>query len=60
MNSQGVSVDSDKIQKVRDWPVPQNAEQLRSVLGLAGYYRRFVLNVSRLAAPLHALVPPRK
>ena len=58
VNSQGISVDSDKIEKIENWPVPQNAEELRSFLGLAGYYRRFVGNFSRLAAPLHALVPP--
>lgn len=53
----GVAVDNDKIQRIKDWPVPQTAAHLRSFLGLAGYYRRFVRSFSKMAAPLHALVP---
>ena len=38
-----------------DCPVPKNAEQLRSVLGMAKYYRKFVQNMSAIAGPLYAL-----
>ena len=48
----GVAVDPVKIEAVRDWPRPKNATDVRSFLGLAGYYRRFVEGFSKLAMPL--------
>jgi hypothetical protein len=47
-----VSFDTDKIAVVRDWPLPRNSTELRSFLGLANYFRRFVKDYSRVAAPL--------
>ncbi|WVZ93548.1 hypothetical protein U9M48_039519 [Paspalum notatum var. saurae] len=52
---QGIEVDSSKIDAIREWPTPTTITQIRSFLGLAGFYRRFVPNFSSIAAPLHEL-----
>ena len=52
---EGLSVDPHKVDAVRDWPVPKDVTQVRSFLGLAGYYRRFLANYSRVALPLTEL-----
>ncbi|XP_058202900.1 uncharacterized protein LOC131317359 [Rhododendron vialii] len=51
----GVSVDPEKIQSVMNWHRPKNVFEIHSFLGLAGYYCRFVLDFSRLAAPMTRL-----
>ena len=51
----GLRVMEDKIEAVRDWPVPTTLRELRAFLGLAGYYRRFVRGFSEIALPLTEL-----
>ena len=51
----GVSVDPEKIESVMGWQRPKSVFEIRSFLGLAGYYRRFVEDFSRLAAPMTKL-----
>ncbi|WVZ93098.1 hypothetical protein U9M48_039107 [Paspalum notatum var. saurae] len=52
----GTSVDPSKIKALQDWVAPQNVSEIRSFLGLAGYYRRFVKNFSKIAQPLSKLL----
>ena len=52
---EGLRVMEDKIDAVRDWPVPTTIRELRAFLGLAGYYRRFVRRFSEIALPLTEL-----
>ena len=52
---EGLRVMADKVKSVQEWPTPRNASEVRSFLGLAGYYRRFIQGFSRIAVPLHDL-----
>ena len=51
----GVHVDDCKINAIKTCPQPTNLQQVRSFLGLAGFYHRFVKEFSTIASPLHAL-----
>jgi hypothetical protein len=56
ISSEGISVDTSKVQDVLDWKPPRTVHQVRSFLGLAGYYRRFILNFSKIAKPITDLL----
>jgi hypothetical protein len=56
ISSKGISVDPNKVQEVMDWKPPTSVHQIRSFLGLAGYYCRFIPDFSRIAKPMTELL----
>ena len=55
INANGVTMDPAKVKAVADWPQPTTPKQLQRFLGFANFYRGFIRNYSKIAAPLHAL-----
>jgi hypothetical protein len=56
LSENGISVDPEKTEKIQNFPVPNTQKELRGFLGLCNYYRRFVLNYSKICIPLHKLL----
>src|SRR5215469_6783525 len=56
VSEKGIRTNPAKVQAVRDYPEPKNLKQLRGFLGLAGYYRRFIKDFSKIAAPMNKLL----
>ncbi|KAM0042733.1 putative nucleotidyltransferase, Ribonuclease H [Helianthus debilis subsp. tardiflorus] len=52
IDGQGVSMDPAKVSAVAEWPIPTTLKALRGLLGLTGYYRKFVKNYGSIARPL--------
>lgn len=55
VNSSGLLVDPEKIEAILNIPIPKSVTEIRRIIGLASWYRRFVPNFSTLIAPLSAL-----
>ncbi|GJS22874.1 reverse transcriptase domain-containing protein [Tanacetum coccineum] len=55
INGNGIHVDPSKIEAVKNWKAPRTLTEVRSFLGLAGYYRRFIENFSKIAKSLTIL-----
>jgi len=60
VSGEGVATDPSKIELVRDWPTPYDVKEVRSFLGLASYFRRFVPTFAEIAALLPALTAKNK
>ncbi len=54
--TQGIRIEEEKIEAVRDWPEPQSVRDIQVILGFANFYRRFIRNFSRIAAPFTSIL----
>ncbi|GJS26159.1 putative reverse transcriptase domain-containing protein [Tanacetum coccineum] len=60
VNQKGIHVDPSKIEAVKNWKAPITPSKIRSFFGIAGYYRRFIANFSKIAKPLTSLTQKNK
>jgi hypothetical protein len=56
ISPEGIMVDPSKVKDVLDWKPPMSVTQVHSFLGFAGYYRRFILNFSKISKPITELL----
>ena len=56
LSRDGISIDPSKVQEVMDWKAPTSVHEVRSFLGLVGYYRRFIPDFSKIAKPMTRLL----
>lgn len=56
ISNEGVKPNPDKVQAVKDFPVPKCCKDIKAFLGLTGYYRRFIPNFSKVTKPLTSLL----
>ena len=60
ISSKGVQTDPRKISAVQEWPTPTSVTEVRSFVGMASYYRRYVRGFAAIAKPLHQLTEKHK
>lgn len=56
VSAEGIEPDPGKIEKIAQWSVPTNVDELRQYLGFASYYRKFIKDFSKVAKPLNELL----
>ncbi|GJZ95575.1 putative reverse transcriptase domain-containing protein [Tanacetum coccineum] len=60
VNRDGIHMNPSKVESVKNWKTPESPTEIRSFLGLAGYYRRFIENFSKITKPLTLLTQKNK
>ena len=55
ISKDGIAIDPEKIEAIREWSAPKNMTEVRFVMGLFGYYRRFIIGFSRIAHHIMSL-----
>ena len=55
ISEEGIAVDLEKIEAIINWPTPKNVTDVRSFMGLAGYYMRFIKGFSKVAHAITSL-----
>ena len=55
ISKEGISVDPEKIEAIMNWPTPRNVTYVRCFMRLAGYYRRFIEGLSKVAHSITSL-----
>jgi hypothetical protein len=55
ISEHGIAVDLENIKAIRGWPTPRNVLDVRSFMGLDGYYIRFIVGFSNISHPITSL-----
>ncbi len=56
ISPQGVQMDNNKLQAIRDWPIPSTVKELQRFLGFANFHRRFIRAFGSITAPLTSML----
>jgi hypothetical protein len=56
ITKEGIAVNPNKVQSVLEWPAPKNTKEVRGLLGMVGYYRRFIEKFSKIVGPMTKLL----
>lgn len=57
VSEEGIETDPEKVEKIKNWPTPQNPDEVRQFIGFAGFYRKFIKDFSKIIKPLNELMP---
>ena len=53
VSAEGIKMNDDKVKAILEWPTPKTVRSVRSFLGLANFYRRFIKDYAQVARPLN-------